>query len=310
MNYTITHASVNDLPAIYKLFEEAIKFQQANNYVGWSSYDKAFIQVDIKNKFLLKITNKGSIAGIFSICFTDELIWREKENGNAIYLHRIVLNQQYKGEKIFGKVLDWAIKFARDNRLTYIRMDTWAANEKIIAYYKSYGFVFIENYTTPGTENLPVQHRNLHVALLQLNVESAENNYLPSQKENKTVNHPGKININDSFKTIDRYWNQKVIGEANGQLVKLAKGIGEINWHRHDDQDELFLLYTGHLTIQLRSGNIELYPNELFIVPKGIEHCPVSHGESSFLIMGINITSNTAGGRPEAYNYDSNTAIK
>lgn len=308
MSYTITHASVNDLSEIYRLFEEAIKFQQANNYIGWSSYDKAFIQADIKNKFLLKITNSGSIAGIFSICFTDELIWREKEQGNAIYLHRVVLNQQYKGEKIFGKVLHWAIKFAHDNRLAYIRMDTWAANEKIIAYYKSYGFVFVENYTTPGTDNLPVQHRNLRVALLQLNVESVEHNYLPLNKEIKTINH--KINIDDTFNTIDGYWNQKVIGEANGQLVKLAKGIGEINWHQHDDQDELFLLYKGHLTIQLRSGNIELYPNELFIVPKGTEHCPVSHGESSFLIMGINITSNAAGGRPEAYNYDSNTAIK
>lgn len=110
-----------------------------------------------------------------------------------------------------------------------------------------------------------------------------------------------KVNIIQELSTIDRYWNQKIIGEANGQLIKLAKGNGAINWHKHDDQDELFLLIKGHMTIQLRDRKIELYPNELFIVPKGTEHCPVSHGESEFLIMGLNITSNAAGGRPEKY---------
>ncbi len=110
-----------------------------------------------------------------------------------------------------------------------------------------------------------------------------------------------KVNILRELSAISKYWDQKVIGEANGQLIKLAKGEGEINWHKHDDQDELFILYKGHLTIQLRDRNIELYPNELFIVPKGTEHCPVSHGESQFLIMGLNITSNKAGGRPEQY---------
>jgi mannose-6-phosphate isomerase-like protein (cupin superfamily) len=110
-----------------------------------------------------------------------------------------------------------------------------------------------------------------------------------------------KVNILREVSAISKYWDQKVIGEANGQLIKLAKGEGEINWHKHDDQDELFILYKGHLTIQLRDRNIELYPNELFIVPRGTEHCPVSHVESQFLIMGLNITSNKAGGRPEQY---------
>ncbi|MEJ8841523.1 cupin domain-containing protein [Lacibacter sp. H375] len=107
-----------------------------------------------------------------------------------------------------------------------------------------------------------------------------------------------KVNIIDELSTIKKYWTQKIIGVANGQLIKLAKGVGEINWHKHDDQDELFLLYKGHLTIQLRDQAIDLYPNDLFIVPKGVEHCPKADGEVEFLIMGINITSNAAGGRP------------
>jgi len=167
MSYTITNATADDLPIIYHLFDEAIRFQKANSYIGWSSYDKEFIQADIQNSLLLKIVNENEIVCIFSICFTDELIWREKETGDAIYLHRVVVNRKFTGGQLFNKVLDWTVQFAKTSNLNYIRMDTWAENEKIIAYYKSYGFSFVENYTTSGTEDLPVQHRNLHVSLLE-----------------------------------------------------------------------------------------------------------------------------------------------
>ncbi|MBS1640697.1 MAG: GNAT family N-acetyltransferase [Bacteroidetes bacterium] len=170
MSFIIANASSNDLPIIYNLFEEAIKFQKINNYIGWNDYDKEFIKSDIQNKLLFKVSDGDDIACIFSICYSDALIWREKEIGNAIYLHRIVLNRNFEGKKLFSKILEWAIQFAKKRKLKYIRMDTWANNEKIITYYKSYGFSFIENYTTPNIDKLPIQHRNLKVALLEFNL--------------------------------------------------------------------------------------------------------------------------------------------
>jgi mannose-6-phosphate isomerase-like protein (cupin superfamily) len=107
-----------------------------------------------------------------------------------------------------------------------------------------------------------------------------------------------KVNIPAALASLTEHWSQKIIGEANGQLFKVAKGIGSTRWHKHDDQDELFILYKGHLTIQLRDKNIELYENEMFIVPKGVEHCPKADEEVEFLIVGLNITSNAAGGKP------------
>jgi mannose-6-phosphate isomerase-like protein (cupin superfamily)/ribosomal protein S18 acetylase RimI-like enzyme len=286
MQNEIINATAGDLPIIYQLFEEAIHFQKKNNYVGWNSYDKDFIKADINNGLLYKIIRNEETLGIFSICYSDELIWREKENSDAIYLHRIVLNQKFKGEKIFQHVLDWAISFAKERKLKSIRMDTWADNEKIISYYKSYGFKFIENYTTPVTEDLPIQHRNLQVALLQLDISRSDYSFDKLQK----------INIYQELATINQYWSQKIVGKANGQLIKLAKGKGEINWHKHDDQDELFILYKGHMTIQLRDRKIEMYEGDMFIVPMGVEHCPKAGGEVEFLIMGLNVTSNVAGG--------------
>ena len=170
MEYIVTQADVNDLQAIYQLFEEAIHFQKVNNYIGWTSYDKAYIQADVQQGLLFKLLHDGMIVCIFSICYSDPIIWREKENGDAVYLHRIVLNRAFKQVRVFKQVLAWAICHAREMQLTRIRMDTWADNEKIIGYYTSYGFHFIENYTTPATPDLPLQHRNLKVALLEFNV--------------------------------------------------------------------------------------------------------------------------------------------
>jgi len=299
-DHLVIKAAESDLDTICRLFEEAIEFQKMNNYTGWNNYDRAYLLADIQNGLLFKIINQNGIICIFSICYHDELIWRDMEKGDALYLHRIVLNRQFKGEKIFKKVLNWAVSHALEKQLSYIRMDTWASNEKIINYYRSYGFMFIENYKTGNTESLPIQHRNLDVALLQLKMDSLTKESHLAAEKNMPV--PGselqKINIYHELAAINKYWSQQIIGQVNGQLIKLAKGTGEINWHKHDDQDELFILYKGHLTIQLRNRNIELYPHEMFIVPKGTEHCPLSHGESEFLIMGLNITSNAAGGRP------------
>jgi hypothetical protein len=166
--YKIENTSTEDLNFIYGLFEEAINYIKKNNYVGWTTYDKNFIKQDINKKLQFKITNGNDILCLFSICFSDVLIWREMENGDAIYLHRIVVNPAFKGQKQLKKILNWIIEFANEKGLKYIRMDTWADNTNIIEYYKSYGFQFLENYKTPNTLELPDQHRNLKVALLEM----------------------------------------------------------------------------------------------------------------------------------------------
>jgi len=169
--FYLTNATTIDLPFIYQLFEKAILFQKYNNYIGWDSYDKNYIKADIENGLLFKMVYSDTIICIFSICYSDRLIWRDMEKGDALYAHRVVLNRDFKGEKIFRWVLDWLIEHAKEKHLRFIRIDTWANNEKLITYYKNYGFRFIENYTTGNLEELPIQHRNLKVALLEFLIE-------------------------------------------------------------------------------------------------------------------------------------------
>jgi len=98
------------------------------------------------------------------------------------------------------------------------------------------------------------------------------------------------------------YWSQQVIAAANGNLFKVAKGIGSTTWHTHDDQEETFLVLRGQLTIQLRSGNVDLDAGDLFVIPRGVEHCPIAAEEVHFLLIGPHVTSTEAGGKP-AWSY-------
>ena len=107
-----------------------------------------------------------------------------------------------------------------------------------------------------------------------------------------------KVKLRRELELLKEHWSQRIVGEANGQLFKVAKGIGETRWHKHDDQDELFIVYKGRLTIQLRDGDVDLYEDEMFIVPRGTEHCPKAEAEAEFLIVGTSVTSNAAGGKP------------
>ena len=102
-----------------------------------------------------------------------------------------------------------------------------------------------------------------------------------------------KININEKFSLFDEQWTPKVIAQANGQLVKIAKGTGELVWHKHDNEDELFIVFKGQLTLQLKSGDIVLNPGEMYVVPKGVEHCPKALADTHFLMIEPASTAHT-----------------
>ena len=102
-----------------------------------------------------------------------------------------------------------------------------------------------------------------------------------------------KINLKEKFSLFDEYWTPKIVGELNGQYVKLAKVKGEMVWHKHDEEDELFLIIKGSLTIKLREKDVELNEGDVFIVPKGVEHLPVAKDEVHLLLFEPKSTAHT-----------------
>ena len=102
-----------------------------------------------------------------------------------------------------------------------------------------------------------------------------------------------KVDINQKLLLFDEYWSPKIVGELNGQYVKLVKFKGEFVWHKHDNEDELFLVVKGKFKIEFREKTVELNENEFLVVPKGVEHKPVAEEEVSVLLFEPKTTINT-----------------
>ncbi|MFC9298991.1 cupin domain-containing protein [Streptomyces sp. NPDC057011] len=111
-----------------------------------------------------------------------------------------------------------------------------------------------------------------------------------------TPNTP--VNIARKLSAFDEQWAPRRLARVNDYEVKAAKIQGEFVWHSHEDTDELFLVISGTLTIRLRDGDVVLRPGELYVVPRGVEHCPAADEETAILLFEPTGTTNTgsAGG--------------
>ena len=108
-----------------------------------------------------------------------------------------------------------------------------------------------------------------------------------------------KVSVSEKLALINEYWSPKIVGELNGQHVKLVKLSGEFVWHHHDQEDELFLVLHGTLRMEFRTHTVSLEPGEFIIVPHGVEHRPVAEEEVHLLLFEPAGTLNTGNVRNE-----------
>lgn len=111
-------------------------------------------------------------------------------------------------------------------------------------------------------------------------------------EEDSALKHPA-INLKEKLSLIPDFWQPRLVGELNGQHVKLAKVRGEFIWHHHQNEDELFLVLEGELRLEFRDGYVTLGPGEMYIVPRGVEHRPVAREEAHILMFEPASTLNT-----------------
>lgn len=102
-----------------------------------------------------------------------------------------------------------------------------------------------------------------------------------------------KVNIEEKFSQIHDFWNPRIAGELNGQMVKLVKFRGEFVWHKHDHEDEMFYVVDGEFNMELRDQTIVIRKNEFIIIPRGVEHRPVAPNEVSVILFEPATTLNT-----------------
>lgn len=101
------------------------------------------------------------------------------------------------------------------------------------------------------------------------------------------------LSLTEKFALIREHWRPKVVAQLNGQELKLVKFQGEFPWHRHEHEDELFLVWSGRMRLEFRDRSVELGPGELCVVPRGVEHRTCADEEAHVLIFEPEATRNT-----------------
>jgi mannose-6-phosphate isomerase-like protein (cupin superfamily) len=101
------------------------------------------------------------------------------------------------------------------------------------------------------------------------------------------------FDLNKAFASITSHWDPHIAGELNGQYVKCVKLLGEFVWHKHDSEDELFLVHRGVLHMRLRGGAVKIGPGQFYIVPRGVEHQPYAPEEVEVVLFEPASTLNT-----------------
>ena len=108
------------------------------------------------------------------------------------------------------------------------------------------------------------------------------------------------INLAEKLSLFTEQWSPKTITQLNDYDVMMVKVKGEFVWHKHDETDDFFLVLKGRLTIQMREGDVHLDAGDLFVVPRGVEHCPIADEETHLLLIEPRGTPNTGDVRTAA----------
>jgi mannose-6-phosphate isomerase-like protein (cupin superfamily) len=102
-----------------------------------------------------------------------------------------------------------------------------------------------------------------------------------------------KVNLAQKLSLFAEHWQPKIVGELNGQQVKLVKFLGPFTWHHHDAEDEMFLVVKGRFKMELRDGEVWLDEGEFIVIPRGVEHRPVAETQVHVLLFEPATTLNT-----------------
>ena len=108
-----------------------------------------------------------------------------------------------------------------------------------------------------------------------------------------------KVNVEEKLGLFEEHWSPKIVGELNGQHVKLVRFVGEFVWHHHDEEDELFYVVKGSFRMEFRERSVTLEEGEFIVVPRGVEHRPVAEEEAQVMLFEPATTLNTGNVRGE-----------
>jgi ribosomal protein S18 acetylase RimI-like enzyme len=167
------HRSVgSSVPLFRDCWAAAVEYQKSAQLPLWPAYPEAMIDHEISaGLHYSAFLSDGRLAGFFSLILSDSLIWEKKEQGDAIYIHRMCVNPACRGNRLAAWVLTWAYGYASGCGRRFIRMDTWADNERILAHYAACGFQLVGKRRMGEVPGLSPHYYHVNLALFENEIE-------------------------------------------------------------------------------------------------------------------------------------------
>lgn len=171
----IKNCLISDADEILSLYEAARNLQAQRKMVIWPPFEKSFIENEIYQGRQWKIISENVIACNWAIAFKDRKIWRERDNDDAIYIHRICTNPSLRGNRYINAIVKWAEEYAKQTGKQFIRLDTLGNNTKLIEHYTSAGFNFLGMFQLTDTASLPAHYQNEpNCCLFEIDLQTIE----------------------------------------------------------------------------------------------------------------------------------------
>jgi ribosomal protein S18 acetylase RimI-like enzyme len=173
MTHRVESAHPEHLSAIRAAYTDARALQREQGAPLWPEFTDAAILAEIEAGHLFRVLEGDVMAGVFSVAYEDPAIWGERERGAHIYLHRIARVATYSGRGLLGAVLAWGRTRCAELGRSGLRMDTWASNTALVAYYERHGFRLVERRAIGSDARLPSHYHGLELALLEEDAAAA-----------------------------------------------------------------------------------------------------------------------------------------
>jgi len=167
MNIQVVNSHITDIDLIFDFYDLAIAHQKKVFNKHWQGFSKELVETEISENRQYKILVDGKVACVFAVTFEDKLIWGDRDQ-DSIYIHRIVTHPDFRGYSFVKEIIKWAKVYASGNSLKFIRMDTWADNQKLLEYYTGCGFDYVGVVALHQSEGLPKHYEGISLSLFEI----------------------------------------------------------------------------------------------------------------------------------------------
>ena len=168
---TIKNVTVSDIEKIFALYKIASNYQrEKKTVIVWPDFDREMVINEIAENRQFKLLVNNEVVCIWAITFSDEQIWEDSNTDSAIYIHRIAVNPNFRGNNYIATITNWAKEYALKKEIQFIRLDTLGENKNLITHYKNAGFHFLGLFNLKNTSNLPEHYKLAPVCLFEMDL--------------------------------------------------------------------------------------------------------------------------------------------